>query len=233
MLIIKNISAGYNHKQVLFDLSMHVNEGSIISLIGPNGSGKSTILKAISGILPIWGGEILFNNHSIIKNSPEKNIALGLSYSPQGNRIFDELTVKENLEIGGYILSRLRLKKQIDYILELFPILRKRFNSNSGILSGGEQQMLALARSLISNPRLLLLDEPLLGLAPNLINEVFEKLVEINQNFKLTILIVEQKVKEVLSISHQTYAIKLGKVIFSGNSKELANNKKKIRELFL
>ncbi len=147
--------------------------------------------------------------------------------------MFDELTVLENLEIGGYLLAKKQLKEGIERIIQLFPVLKERLKQNAGNLSGGEKQMLALARALIPSPRLLLLDEPSLGLAPNLLDSVFKKLKEINREFNLTMLIVEQKVKEILSISHYVHSIKLGKVAFSGLPDELKDNKEKLKELFL
>jgi len=156
-----------------------------------------------------------------------------MTYSPQGDRVFDELTVKEKLEIRGYLLSKKEFPKRMELVLETFPILRERLKQISGYLSGGEKQMLALARVLIPSPKLLLLDEPSLGLAPNFLKVVFNKLKELNTQLGLTMLIVEQKVKEVLAISNRTYSIKLGKIAFEGSSKDLANEKEKLRELFL
>ncbi len=217
----------------MFHLSLAANEGEVIGIIGPNGAGKSTILKAICGLLPLWTGDIVFDGKSISGNSPSKNIRLGITFCPQGNRVFDELTVLENLEIGGYLLAKKQLKEGIERIIQLFPVLKERLKQNAGNLSGGEKQMLALARALIPSPRLLLLDEPSLGLAPNLLDSVFKKLKEINREFNLTMLIVEQKVKEILSISHYVHSIKLGKVAFSGLPDELKDNKEKLKELFL
>ncbi len=233
MLEIKNLETGYDKKQVLFDISMEVSDGEIVSIIGPNGAGKSTILKAICGILSIWEGDIIFDNKSIKDNSTAKNIKSGLTFAPQGNRVFDELTVKDNLELGGYILDKKKLKERIELTFETFPILKKRTKQIAGKLSGGEQQMLALARALIPEPKLLLLDEPSLGLAPNLLGDVFEKLIEINKEFGISMLIVEQKVNDVLKISDRTYSIKLGKIAFEGKPKELVGNKEKLKELFL
>ena len=212
---------------------MDVSAGEIVGIIGPNGAGKSTILKAISGILPIWTGDISFNSNSIKKNSIAENIKSGLTFAPQGNRIFDELTVKDNLDLGGYLLSKNELNERIEIAFETFPILMKRSKQIAGKLSGGEQQMLALARALIPKPKLLLLDEPSLGLAPNLLNDVFEKFVEINKSFGVSMLIVEQKVNKILKISDKIYSIKLGKVAFEGKPKELIGNKEKLKELFL
>jgi ABC-type branched-subunit amino acid transport system ATPase component len=233
MLEIKNIHAGYDKKQVLFDLSLQVKAGEIVAIIGPNGAGKSTILKTVCGLLSAWDGKILFDNKDITHNQPSKNIALGITFAPQGNRVFDELSVKENLEIGGFLLSKSKLADRIEAVLEVFPILKERFKQTSGSLSGGEKQMLALGRALIPEPKLLLLDEPSLGLAPNLLHDVFQKIVEINRTMNLSVLIVEQKVREVLPISHKVYSIKLGKNAFEGKPEELINDKEKLKNLFL
>jgi branched-chain amino acid transport system ATP-binding protein len=233
LLNIENLNTGYGKFQVLYDLSMHVQQGEIVSIIGPNGSGKSTILKSICGLLNAWKGDIRFQGQSIKGRSVSKNIGSGLTFSPQGNRVFDELTVMENLEIAGFNLNKEELKNRINDTLSLFTGLKDRMKENAGNLSGGEQQMLALARALIPEPKLLLLDEPSLGLAPNLVKDSFKKLVEINKAKKLTMLIVEQKVNEILIISDRVYSIKLGRVAFEGQSKELKGNRKKLNELFL
>jgi len=233
LLKITNLNTGYNGLQVLYDLSLHVEPGKVVSVIGPNGSGKSTLLKAISGILPVWKGDIVFDGVSIRRNPPSKNIGLGLTFCPQGNRVFTELTVYENLEIGGFGLPKQELGVRIDSVFSVFPALKERHKQKAGNLSGGEQQMLALARALIPSPKLLLLDEPSLGLAPNLLDDVFKRLVEINREFHLSVLIVEQKVMEVLSISDRVYSMKLGRIAFEGKTEELKGNKKKLKELFL
>ncbi|MDP8226957.1 MAG: ABC transporter ATP-binding protein [Candidatus Celaenobacter polaris] len=233
MLEIKNIETGYNKKQVLYDVSLKVTDGEIVSIIGPNGAGKSTILKAICGVLPLWSGNVLFDGNSIKNNSIAQNIKNGITIAPQGNRVFDELTVKDNLELGGYLLHKKKLQERIEQTFEIFPVLKKRLKQSAGKLSGGEQQMLAIARAFVPEPKLLLLDEPSLGLAPNLLNDVFEKIAEINKLSNTSLLIVEQKVNEILKISQRTYSIKLGKIAFEGKSKELIGNTEKLRELFL
>ncbi|TAL67861.1 MAG: ABC transporter ATP-binding protein [Bacteroidetes bacterium] len=233
MLILKSISTGYAKKQVLYELSLDVGKGEIVALIGPNGSGKSTILKSIIGLLKVWDGDIVFNKRSIKNNSTHKNIGLGISYCPQGKQIFDELSVKENLEISGFTMPKQQFKSKLDEIYHFFPTLQIRNNKLAGQLSGGEQQMLALARALIPNPKLLLLDEPSLGLAPNLVSMVFEKILQIRNESKMTILIVEQKVKEVLKLCDKVYGIKMGSVFFEDAPQNLVNDKERLKGLFL
>lgn len=233
MLEIKNLNTGYDKKQVLFDVNALAEKNKITAIIGPNGSGKSTLLKSVCGAIPSWMGEIKYNGCRLNGNEPPENLKLGISFCPQGNRVFDELSVKENLEIGGYILKKKKAKERIEEVLEIFPDLKERFKQDAGTLSGGEQQMLAVARALIPEPKLLLLDEPSLGLAPNLVNDTFEKFVELNKKLGITILIVEQKVNDVLKISDSVYSLKLGKIAFEGKSSELIGNREKLKELFL
>jgi len=233
MLTLKEIHTGYGKKPVLFGVSLAVGAGEIVSIVGPNGAGKSTILKAACGLIDVWEGEIFFENQRINDSSPAQNVKRGISFCPQGNRVFDELSVLENLEIGGIHMPTKRLKVEIEEVLALFPALQDRLKQNSGTLSGGEKQMLALARSLITKPKLLLLDEPSLGLSPGLITTAFEKIRQINKEMETTLLIVEQKVREVLKISHRVYGIKLGKVAFEGLPEELKHDEEKLRRLFL
>jgi branched-chain amino acid transport system ATP-binding protein len=232
MLEIRELKTGYGKKQVLFGLSMDVRKGEIVALIGPNGAGKSTLLKSVCGLIPPWKGEISFEG-VVLNGTPAQNVNRGIIYAPQGNRVFQDLTVMENLEIGGFQLPRKEMKERIARTLDLFPVLRERIRQDAGKLSGGEQQMLALARALVPKPKLLLLDEPSLGLSPNLVSTVFEKISEINRDYGVSILIVEQKVKEVLEISNRVYGMKLGEIVFEGLSTELKDNKIKIKEIFL
>ena len=233
MLEVKRLNTGYDKKQVLFDAFINVKQGEIVSVIGSNGSGKSTLLKAICGLIPVWSGEMLLNGRKLNGNDPPDNLKLGLVFCPQGNRVFNDLSVKENLEIGGYILKKKKLNERISEVLGVFPVLKERLKQEAGSLSGGEQQMLAVARALIPEPKLLLLDEPSLGLAPNLIKILFEKFIELNRNLGITILIVEQKVRDVLAISNRTYGLKLGRVAHDGESKDLAGNEEMLKDLFL
>jgi branched-chain amino acid transport system ATP-binding protein len=233
LLEARHIETGYGKKPVVRDVSVSINHGEILAMIGPNGAGKSTVLKAICGLLPVWRGDVLFEQKSISGSTPAKNVSRGMTFCPQGNRVFHGLTVKENLEIGGYSLSQREVKERIAQVVELFPALKDRPRQDAGSLSGGEQQMLALARALVAKPKLLMLDEPSLGLAPNLLADMFTRIVEINRQTGVAILIVEQKVDMVLSICSRAYALKLGRVSFCGSADDLRTAKAGIRDLFL
>lgn len=233
MLAIRELETGYGKKQVLFGLSMKVQGGEIVALIGPNGAGKSTVLKAVCGLIPAWKGEVSFNGEPVNGTTPAQNVARGITFALQGSRVFHDLTVMENLEVGGFQLARKVLNERIERVLESFPALKERIRQDAGRLSGGEQQMLALARALIPEPKLLMLDEPSLGLSPNLVGDVFEKIVKINRDSGVSILIVEQKVREVLEVCSRVYLMKLGKVAFEGPPDDLKKDKSKLKELFL
>ena len=233
MLEIRELETGYGKKQVLFGLSLEVREGEVVALIGPNGAGKSTVLKAVCGLIPAWKGEIRFNGDVTNGSSPGQNVARGITFAPQGSRVFADLTVLENLEIGGFQLPRKELKSGIARMFQMFPVLKERARQDARKLSGGEQQMLALARALVPSPKLLMLDEPSLGLSPNLVATVFRKISEINTETGVSILIVEQKVREVLDICTRVYSIKLGKVAFEGFPEQLKEDKAKLKQLFL
>jgi len=233
MLEIRELDTGYGKKQVVFGLCLDVREGEIVALIGPNGAGKSTVLKAVCGLIPAWKGEIRFNGTPTKSSTPAQNVARGITFAPQGNRVFADLKVMENLEIGGYPLHRKQAKERIAQVLDLFPVLKERLRQDAGDLSGGEQQMLALARALVPKPKLLMLDEPSLGLAPNLVATVFKRIADIRSETQVAILIVEQKVREVLEICDRAYSMKLGQVAFEGQPDELKADKTKMRDLFL
>ncbi len=226
-------NAGYGKKQVLFGIDLAVRTGKITAVIGPNGAGKSTILKLTHGLLPLWSGAITFDGMTLNGTSPAERVRQGITFCPQGNRVFGELSVRENLELGGTHLPKKEVAKRVAGILELFPQLPPRLKQTAGTLSGGEQQMVAIARALVSKPKLLMLDEPSLGLSPNVLNDVFQKIVEVNCIQGVTILIVEQKVNKVLSIANHVYSLKFGKVAFDGPSEGLQDDKSKLRELFL
>ena len=191
------------------------------------------MLKAVCGLIPIWKGEIYFNGTPTNGSTPAQNVVRGITLAPQGNRVFADLTVMENLEIGGYPLPRKEAKERITRMLELFPILKKRARQDAGRLSGGEQQMLALARALVPKPKLLMLDEPSLGLAPNLVATVFKQIADISKEAGVAILIVEQKVREVLEMCDRVYSMKLGRVVFEGQPARLKEDGETLRDLFL
>lgn len=203
----------------------------LLPLWAQYGSGKSTVLKTVCGLS--HGREKSGLMVTLPGSNPAKNVAKGITFTPQGNLVFHDMTVMENLEIGGYPLKRKEAKERIGEVLEIFPILKERLKQDAGKLSGGEQQMVSLARALVPKPKLLMLDEPSLGLSPKLMGVVFDKIIEINRDNGVTILIVEQKVRKVLEICGRVYSIKLGKIAFEGPSEELKGDKGKLKELFL
>jgi len=233
MLVLDNVETGYGKRQVLFKVSCAVQPAEILAVIGPNGSGKSTVLRVVAGLIPMWGGTIVFNNHHLNGSKAYHNFARGISLSPQGNRVFGDFTVLQNIAMGGIALGSKELLIRTDEILTLFPALRDRLQTRADKLSGGEQQMVALARCLVSKPRLLLLDEPSLGLSPKLIQTVFEKVLEINEATGVTVIIVEQKVREVLGICHRVCAMKLGTVAFDGSPREILDDIQHMKRIFL
>ena len=214
--------AGYGKKIVLHNILLDVDDGAIAGLIGPNGAGKSTLLKALMGIVHVPVGKIHFNSTDITQLSTEKRVTLGLSFVPQGNRVFTELSVRENIEVGGYLLSdRGVVQERMESVLQLFPELREHLKQTAGQLSGGEKQQLALCRALMLNPKVLLLDEPSLGLSPKLVTHAFDTINSINAKLGITILIVEQKVRELLRIVQRVHALRMGEIVFSGTSEDL------------
>ena len=233
MLKVEKLETGYGKKQVLFGIDLEAAQGKVSAIIGPNGSGKSTALKSIFGLISVWKGTVNYKNKDITNRSTQANVKDGIAFVPQGNRVFDEMTVLENLEIGGFHLPKKNFQTELNKIWELFPELEQRKKQNSGKLSGGEKQMLALGRALINSPKLLLMDEPSLGLSPKLVTFMMNHIRKINHEFGVTVLIVEQKVREVLEVCHHVYSIKLGKIAYSGKPEIIKNDKEKLRELFL
>lgn len=225
--------AGYGKKTVLSNIVIEARDGEITTFIGPNGAGKSTLFKVLMGMLKIPRGSIFLNGTEITNSNPEENVQRGISFVPQGNRVFTELTVKENLEMGGYLLKdKAEIEKRIPSVLELFPDLKDRMKQDAGKLSGGEKQQLALARALMLQPQILLLDEPSLGLSPKLVTKAFETIQQINQEFGITILVVEQKVHEVLKIAHRVYGLRMGEIVFAGTPQQLRDGEE-LRKIFL
>ncbi len=232
MLEVKNLKTGYGKKLVVDGVSLHVQKGEIVALIGHNGAGKSTILKSIMGILPRWEGEILFNGKPLPQRASE-NVRRGIAMIPQGNQVFDELTVYENLEIASFVLKDKKIIRQrFEEIFREFPLLEDRKKQPAGKLSGGEQQILALGMALMQRPKLLLMDEPSLGLSPGAVKRAFQLIKGLNKKYEMSILIVEQKVREVLELAHRVYVLKLGKVALEGKA-ETMKKTGKYKQIFL
>ena len=232
MLKVENINVYYGAIHALKGISVEVKEGEIVTLIGANGAGKSTILRTISGLLRTKTGNVLFEGKSVAAMAPEEIVKKGISQVPEGRRIFANMSVEENLELGAYIRSdKPGIRKDIDKVFERFPRLGERRKQIAGTLSGGEQQMLAIGRGLMSQPRLLLLDEPSMGLAPLLVKEIFSIIKEINAS-GTTILLVEQNANMALSIAHQAYVLETGRITLSGSAKELMESEE-VRKAYL
>ena len=221
MLEVKKINVFYDDAQALWDASFTVSKGEIVTLVGSNGSGKSTTLKAISGLVPPSSGEISLEETRIDRMAAHRIVEMGIAQIPEGRRLWPGLSVRENLELGAYTKAARAVRAEtMEWVLGLFPLLKSRTNQLAGTLSGGEQQMLAIGRGLLSCPKLLILDEPSLGLAPLLVGEVFETIQKINRE-GVTILLVEQNVNHALAISARGYVLETGRIVLSGTGKEL------------
>jgi branched-chain amino acid transport system ATP-binding protein len=225
MLHVKDLVVHYGAISALGGVTFSIESGRIITLIGANGAGKTTTLRTISGLLRAKSGSITFKGEDITKLPPHQIVARGLCHVPEGRMIFSNLTVDENLAMGAYLQTdRAKIAANRDYVFGIFPRLKERLTQAAGTLSGGEQQMLAIGRALMGEPKLLMLDEPSLGIAPKLISTIFEKIVEINKNHGITILLVEQNANLALEISHDAYVLETGRVVMQGPSAELRNN---------
>jgi branched-chain amino acid transport system ATP-binding protein len=225
MLEIKNLAVRYGSIIALHDVSLSVKQGSIVTLIGSNGAGKSSTLRAISGLVQRQSGEILYDGKNIAGVPPHQIVRLGLSHAPEGRMIFSNLTVHENLMMGAYLQhNHAVIRHELEFVFGIFPRLREREKQEAGTLSGGEQQMLAIGRALMSKPKFLMLDEPSLGLAPLLVKTIFEKIVEINRLHGITILLVEQNANLALEISHYGYVLETGKIILRDTCVALRQN---------
>ena len=225
MLEIKKVETFYDKIQALRGVDISVKEGEIVSLIGSNGAGKSTLLMTVSGVHKAKVGTITFEGKNIEKEEPHNIVNLGISQVPEGRRIFSKLTVEENLRLGSYAYEKGKhYDRDIKSIFDLFPVLNDRKKQRGGTLSGGEQQMLAIGRSLMSNPKMLLLDEPSLGIAPKLVNQIFVAIRNINKEKKVTIFLVEQNAKKALELADRAYVLVNGKVSMQGTGKDLLNN---------
>ena len=220
MLKIDNINLYYGGIHALKDLSLEVKKGEIVTLIGANGAGKTSTLRAISGLEPIKSGTISYKGSPINKIPAHKIVSLGLSHVPEGRKIFANLTVLENLELGAYLRKDKEIQKDMEMVFSKFPRLKEREKQQAGTLSGGEQQMLAIGRALMNRPEMLILDEPSTGLAPLVVKDIFNTIVEINKS-GTTILLVEQNANMALSIADRAYVLETGKIVLSGDAKEL------------
>lgn len=224
LLQVNGISVHYNGVKAVDNASLKLNEGEIVALMGPNGAGKSTILKAIFGLVPLDTGQIFWQGDIMVKQT-YKIAELGIAFIPQGRRVFSHLTVEENLEMGGFMIKGKNvLKSRIEEVMDIFPVLREKRKVKSGVLSGGQQQQLAMGRGLVTDPKVLLLDEPSLGLSPKLVKEVFEKIAEINEKRKTTILVVEHNIKSILDIANRGYVLDKGQVASEGNCEAIKNS---------
>ena len=233
MLSLKNVQTFYGNIQVLKDLCIEVTQGEIITLIGANGAGKTTTLMSITGIVPLRTGEIMFLNKPVHNLSPDEIVALGISLVPEGRRIFPRLTVMENLDMGAFLRKdKADTKKDMNHIFELFPILAERRQQHGGTLSGGEQQMLAISRALMARPRLLLLDEPSLGLGPMVVRLIFEIIKKINLESGTTIFLVEQNAHMALQVAGRGYVLQTGRIVLHDTAGKLRQNEM-VRKAYL
>lgn len=224
MLTINNINVNYGSIRAIKDVSFQVHQGEIVTLIGANGAGKTTILHTISGLLRAQSGEIIFKDQTVSSTEPHQLLKMGMAHVPEGRRVFSQMSVLENLELGAYTRkNKKEIEENISKVFERFPRLKERKKQLAGTLSGGEQQMLAMGRALMSKPKLLLLDEPSMGLAPILVKEIFNIIQEINQT-GTTILLVEQNAHMALSIAHRAYVLETGKIVMEGKAESLLGN---------
>lgn len=232
MLEIKNLVVRYGMIEAIKGISFHVNDGEIVTLIGSNGAGKTTTMHAISGLIKSSEGSITLNGTDLIKTPSHKIVTLGLAQVPEGRRVFAEQSVKENLLLGAYYRKdKAEIEKDLKYVYDLFPRLRERENQPAGTLSGGEQQMLAMGRALMARPKILLLDEPSMGLSPLLVKEIFRIIEEINRK-GTTILLVEQNAKMALAIADRAYVLETGKITLEGTGEELSASEQ-VRKAYL
>jgi branched-chain amino acid transport system ATP-binding protein len=233
MLEVKNLGVNYGAINALQEVSLTVRRGDIVTLIGSNGAGKTTTLKTISGLLKARSGEILFEGRNVANLPPHEIVKLGISQVPEGRMVFANLTVLENLKMGAYLQrDREIVQRQMDYVFGVFPRLKERVKQIAGTLSGGEQQMLAISRALMSKPKFLMLDEPSLGIAPLLVKTIFEKIVEVNQRQGITILLVEQNANLALQVSRYGYVLETGRITLHDESAALRQNPQ-VRKAYL
>ena len=223
LIKVENLAAGYGLVEVLRNISLEINQGEVVAVLGSNGVGKTTLNNCLSGLIKPNNGKIFFEDEVISNKSPEEIVDMGLIHVPEGRKLFPNLTVKDNLELGSYRRGKSNRASNLENVLDIFPKLSERISQTAGTLSGGEQQMVAIGRGLMGDPRLLLLDEPSLGLSPLLVEQMFELIKKISDN-GLTVLLVEQNVTQSLSIADRAYVIEEGSIAISGLSKDLLKN---------
>ena len=232
MLEVKNLSVSYGAIEAVKDISFTVNAGEIVSLIGANGAGKTTTLHTITGLVPAKSGSVMYNGVDLLKTHNNKIVTLGMAHIPEGRHVFTRMSVEENLEMGAFSLKdQSDLKQDLDMVYGLFPRLKERRNQKAGTLSGGEQQMLAMGRALMSHPKTILMDEPSMGLSPKLVKEIFSIIRKLHEQ-GITILLVEQNAKMALSIADRAYVLETGRITMEGDAKELLNNEQ-VRKAYL
>ena len=232
MLEVKNLSVSYGAIEAVKDISFTVNDGEIVSLIGANGAGKTTTLHTITGLVPAKSGSVMYNGVDLLKTHNNKIVTLGMAHIPEGRHVFTRMSVEENLEMGAFSLKdQSDLKKDLDMVYGLFPRLKERRNQKAGTLSGGEQQMLAMGRALMSHPKTILMDEPSMGLSPKLVKDIFSIIRKLHEQ-GITILLVEQNAKMALSIADRAYVLETGRITMEGDAKELLNNEQ-VRKAYL
>lgn len=232
LLELRSVQAGYGPIQILHGVSLRVESGEVVSVIGPNGAGKSTTFKAVMGLIAFLGGEVVFDGSSLVGLRPDRILGRGLAYVPQGRVVFSQMTVRENLEMGAYLeRDRAKVRASMDYVFSLFPRLGERRRQLAGSMSGGEQQMLAMGRALMMRPKMMMLDEPSLGLSPRLVDEVFDKIGEMAGS-GLTTMLVEQNAARALEISDRAYVLELGRNRHEGPGRELLANPE-VRRMYL
>ena len=232
MLEVKNLSVSYGAIEAVKDISFTVNAGEIVSLIGANGAGKTTTLHTITGLVPAKSGSVMYNGVDLLKTHNNKIVTLGMAHIPEGRHVFTRMSVEENLEMGAFSLKdQSDLKKDLDMVYGLFPRLKERRNQKAGTLSGGEQQMLAMGRALMSHPKTILMDEPSMGLSPKLVKEIFSIIRKLHEQ-GITILLVEQNAKMALSIADRAYVLETGRITMEGDAKELMDNEQ-VRKAYL
>jgi branched-chain amino acid transport system ATP-binding protein len=232
MLETYNINAGYGEIQVLWDVSLKIEKGEIIALLGPNGAGKTTLTKVLIGLLKPYSGVIKFNGIDITNTPPYERVKLGISLVPEGRQIFPYMTVLENLYAGMYSLKKMD-KEAIEHVFEIFPRLKERVNQKAGSLSGGEQQMLAIARALVTKPKVLILDEPSQGLAPKIVGIIFDVLKKLRDEENMSILLIEQYIYDALSLSDRTYIMRNGRIVYEESSSKILTEKRELLSLYL